>query len=219
MSLRVTVDIVIFTILEERLHVLLVRRGIPPFEGKWAIPGGFVKEDESLDEAARRELVEETGVADVYLEQLYSFGAPKRDPRGRVVTVAYFALISPAYVRSGSDAAEAGWKPMKALPPLAFDHAEILDYALERLRNKLDYTTVGFQLLPAEFTLSELQQVYETILDRRLDKRNFRRKIALLGIVRATGRTRSAGRRPAQLYSFEARKFEKLRDKGILFPF
>ena len=219
MSLRVTVDIVIFTILEECLEVLLVRRAIPPFEGKWAIPGGFVKEDESLEEAARRELVEETGVADVYLEQLYSFGGPEPDPRGRVVTVSYFALISPAHVRSGSDAAEAGWKPMKALPPLAFDHAEILDYALERLRNKLEYTTVGFQLLPREFTLSELQQVYETILDKRLDKRNFRRKIGLLGIVRATGRSRSAGRRPARLYSFEARKFEKLRDKGILFPF
>ncbi len=219
MNLRVTVDIVIFTILDGRLHVLLVRRGVAPFEGKWAIPGGFVLEDESLDEAARRELVEETGVSDVYLEQLYSFGEPKRDPRGRVVTVTYFALIAAGTVRGGSDAAEARWHPMKSLPPLAFDHAEILEYALERLRNKLEYTTVGFQFLPREFTLSELQQVYETILDKRLDKRNFRRKIGLLGIVRATGRSRSAGRRPAKLYSFQARKFEKLRDMGILFPF
>ena len=221
MNIRLTVDIVVFTITEGRLHVLLVRRGNAPFKGKWAIPGGFVAEGESLEAAARRELVEETGVADVYLEQLYTFGDPGRDPRGRVVTVAYFALISAERVRlrSGTDAAEAGWHPVKSLPPLAFDHGEILEYSLERLRNKLEYTTVGFQFLPREFTLSELQLVYEAILDKRLDKRNFRRKIGLLGIVRSTGRSKAAGRRPARLYSFEARKFEKLKDKGILFPF
>jgi len=221
MNPRVTVDIVIFTILEGRLHVLLVRRGIPPFKGKWAIPGGFVLEDESLEAAARRELVEETGVSDVYLEQLYTFGEPERDPRGRVITVAYFALISAQLirVRGGSDAVEARWHPVTPAPPLAFDHGEILKYALERLRNKLEYTTVGFQFLPREFTLPELQLVYEAILDRTLDKRNFRRKIELLGIVRATGRSKAAGRRPARLFSFQAAKFEKLRDKGILFPF
>jgi 8-oxo-dGTP diphosphatase len=221
MTLRVAVDIVIFTILEGRLHVLLVRRGIPPFKGRWAIPGGFVLENESLDAAARRELVEETGVSDVYLEQLYSFGEPERDPRGRVVTIAYFALISAQLlrVRGGSDAAEAKWHPADALPPLAFDHEDILRYALERLRNKLEYTTVGFQFLPREFTLTELQQVYEAILGKRLDKRNFRRKVGLLGIARPTGRSRAAGRRPARLYTFAAARFEKLKDKGILFPF
>jgi 8-oxo-dGTP diphosphatase len=221
MDIRLTVDIVIFTILKGELQILLVKRGIPPFQGKWAIPGGFVLEAESLEDAARRELIEETGVADVYFEQLYSFGDPKRDPRGRVVTVAYFALISAdaVRVRGGSDAAEARWHAVKLLPPLAFDHAKILDYAVERLRNKLEYTTVGFQFLPREFTLSELQRVYEVILNKRLDKRNFRRKIGLLGIVRATGRSKSDGRRPAKLYSFVARKFEKLKDKGILFPF
>jgi 8-oxo-dGTP diphosphatase len=220
-EIRLTVDVVVFTIQQGRLAVLLIRRGIPPFEGAWAIPGGFVLAAEGVEDAARRELEEETGVRDVYLEQLYTFGEPGRDPRGRVVTVAYFALISfDRNVIGGSDAAEARWWPMDALPPLAFDHAAILEYALERLRNKLEYTTVGFQLLPQEFTLTELQQVYEAILGRPLDKRNFRRKIELLGILTPLKQQKRAGpSRPAQLFRFSAAKFEKLRDKGILFPF
>ncbi|MBI3725767.1 NUDIX hydrolase [bacterium] len=217
----VTVDIVIFTIRERELSVLLVRRGSPPMKGLWAIPGGFVKKSESLEDAARRELHEETGVSNVYLEQLYSFGDPGRDPRGRVVTVAYFALVAEdkAPLTPGSDAADARWFRARELPALAFDHGEILDYALERLRNKLEYTTVGFQLLSEKFTLGELQGVYEAILARPLDKRNFRRKVELLGILRPTKEVRRAGRRPARLYRFAASRFEKLKDKGILFPF
>src|SRR5215471_12582842 len=177
--MQVTVDIVIFTIQSGTLKVLLVKRKIPPFAGQFAIPGGFVLEDEDLDHAALRELREETGVSDVYLEQLYSFGDPRRDPRGRVVTVSYFALISADRpLNAGSDAAEANWRAMDQLPTLGFDHAMILNYALERLRNKLEYTTVGFQLLPKKFMLTELQEVYEAILGRKLDKRNFRRKMA-----------------------------------------
>jgi len=220
-AIRVTVDVVIFTIRDGALHVLLVRRGAAPFAGRYAIPGGFVDQEESLEAAARRELAEETGVRDVYLEQLYSFGDPGRDPRGRVVTVAYFALIAAdrTPLKAGSDAAEARWFPVTARPPLAFDHGRILDYALERLRNKLEYTTVGFQLLPDKFTLSELQAVYEAILARRLDKRNFRRKIALLRIVTPLREWRRTGRKPARLYRFSAARFEKLKDKGILFPF
>lgn len=220
--MRVTVDVVIFAVRGGALDVLLVRRGIPPFLGRWAIPGGFVLEEESVEGAARRELREETGVSDVYLEQLYTFGDPGRDPRGRVVTVAYFALIAAdrAPLKAGTDAADARWFPMAKLPPLAFDHRRILDYALERLRNKLEYTTVGFQLLPRRFTLTELQRVYEAILGRRLDKRNFRRKMDLLGILKpAPGWRREGLRRPARLYAFAARRFEKLKDKGILFPF
>jgi 8-oxo-dGTP diphosphatase len=219
--MQVTVDTVIFTIHSGTLKVLLVKRGIPPFAGQFAIPGGFVHEDESLDNAARRELQEETGVSDVYLEQLYSFGEPGRDPRGRVITVAYFALISAAHspLRAGTDAAEATWWPVSGLPPLAFDHGQILAYALERLRNKLEYTTVGFQLLPEKFTLSELQEVYEAILGKTLDKRNFRRKLALLKILKPVAEYRRGGRRPARLYRFVAGRFEKLKDKGILFPF
>jgi len=218
--MQVTVDIVIFTVHEGILKVLLVKRGIPPFIGKRAIPGGFVHEDEDLDQAALRELGEETGVSDVYLEQLYSFGKLDRDPRGRVVTVAYFALISAdRKLKAGSDAAEAAWYAMDDLPRLAFDHTTILNYALERLRNKLEYTTVGFQLLPDKFTLTELQVVYEAILGKKLDKRNFRRKMSVLKILKPLTEYRRGGQRPAQLYRFVAARFEKLKDKGILFPF
>lgn len=220
-NLRVTVDIVIFTVRERTLQVLLVRRGVPPFEGQYAIPGGFILEGESLEQAAKRELQEETGVRDVFLEQLYSFGDPARDPRGRIITVAYYALISSERnsLAAGSDASEARWFLMSELPALAFDHKQILDYAVERLRNKLEYTTVGFQLLPEKFTLGELQSVYETILGRRLDKRNFRRKIALLGVLKPLREWQRAGRKPARLYRFSSERFEKLKDKGILFPF
>jgi len=219
--IHVTVDTLIFTVREGTLNVLLVRRKGPPFEGSWAIPGGFVRERESLDAAALRELREETGVTDVYLEQLYSFGDPGRDPRGRFVTVAYFALISADHpLQAGTDAADARWWRMDELPRLAFDHRRILDYALERLRNKLEYTTVGFQLLPRRFTLTELQQVYEAILGRPLDKRNFRRKIELLEILKPLEQHRTNGpSRPARLYQFSAGKFEKLRSRGITFPF
>ncbi|HZN06277.1 MAG TPA: NUDIX domain-containing protein [Pyrinomonadaceae bacterium] len=218
--MKVTVDVVIFTIQDGVLKVLLVKRLVEPFIGQFAIPGGFVHEDEDLEEAALRELKEETGVADVYLEQLYSFGKPDRDPRGRVITVAYFALISAdRTLKAGTDAAEAAWFPMDDLPPLAFDHATILNYALERLRNKLEYTTVGFQLLPEKFTLTELQEVYSAILGKKLDKRNFRRKMSILKILKPLPEYRRGGQRPAQLYRFVAARFEKLKDKGVLFPF
>jgi 8-oxo-dGTP diphosphatase len=218
----VTVDVVIFTVRDDALQALLVRRGAPPFKDRWALPGGFVREDEPLEQAALRELEEETGVRDVYLEQLYTFGEPDRDPRGRVITVAYYALIASdrQTLAAGTDAAAARWWPAGAPPPLAFDHHEILDYAIERLRNKLEYTTVGFQLLPARFTLTQLQRVYEAILGRALDKRNFRRKMELLDILTPLDEwAREGPSRPAQLYRFSARRFEKLKDKGILFPF
>lgn len=218
--MKVAVDIVIFTIQDRALKVLLVKRRIPPFKDKLAIPGGFVLPEEGLDEAALRELREETGVGDVYLEQLYSFGDPARDPRGRIISVAYFALVSADHpLKAGSDAAEASWWPAEQVPTLAFDHAEILAYAVERLRNKLEYTTVGFQLLPSKFTLGELQAVYEAILNKELDKRNFRRKIADLKILKPLKEYRSDVGRPAQLFQFVAGRFEKLKDKGILFPF
>ncbi len=218
--MRVAVDIVIFTIQSGVLKVLLVKRKIKPFVGQFAIPGGFIHDDENLDEAALRELREETGVTDVYLEQLYSFGEPDRDPRGRVISISYFALISAdRTLKAGSDAAEASWWPVNELPQMGFDHAKILDYALERLRNKLEYTTVGFQLLPEKFTLVQLQEVYETILGKKLDKRNFRRKMAMLRILKPLNEYQPSARRPAQLYRFVARRFEKLKDKCILFPF
>jgi len=221
-SIQVTVDLVIFALRDSELQVLLIRRGVPPFEGRWALPGGFVRRGESLEDAARRELEEETGVRDVYLEQLYTFGDPDRDPRGRIVTVAYYALLTgeAAPLKAGTDAGAAAWMPARKHPPLAFDHDRILTYALERLANKLDYTTVGFQLLPRKFTLSQLQRVYETVLGRSLDKRNFRRKLAILDVLTPLDEWVQDGpSRPAQLYRFSPKQFERLRDKGILFPF
>jgi len=221
-ELRVAVDVVIFRVREGRLEVLLVKRGVAPFLGRWAIPGGFVLKDESLDAAALRELREETGVDDVYLEQLYTFGDPKRDPRGRVLSVCYFALLcaEQPWARAGSDAAEVEWAAAYKAPPLAFDHKAILDYALQRLRWKLEWTTAGFKLLPRKFTLTELQRVYEAILGKTLDKRNFRRKVSLLGVLDALDEYRQEGiQRPARLHTFSARRFERLKDKGLLFPF
>jgi len=202
-KLFVTVDIVLFTIRDRRLHLLLIRRLAKPFENRYALPGGFVREDESLDTAATRELREETGVEKVYLEQLYTFGDVKRDPRGRVVTVAYYALASDTQVlHAGTDAADAAWFPVTELPSLAFDHRKIVEYAHERIRNKLDYTNVGFELLPDKFTLTELQLVHEAILGGNLDKRNFRRKIIQKGIVKPMKKWQHTGRKPAQLYCF-----------------
>lgn len=200
----VTIDIIIFALRSNDLQVLLVKRGRPPFEGMWAIPGGFVGIDESLEEAALRELDEETGVRDVYLEQLYTFGEVDRDPRGRTITVAYFALAPAKSVRlrAGDDAADVRWWSVYDLPLLAFDHTDILAYALQRLRYKLEYTAVGFELLPETFTLSELQAAYEVVLGEELDKRNFRRKILSAEIIEEIGEYRTGEGRPAKLYHF-----------------
>jgi 8-oxo-dGTP diphosphatase len=200
-----TVDIIIFAVREHRLQVLLVERKEPPFAGQWALPGGFVHIDESIEAAAARELHEETGVQDAYLEQLYTFGEPGRDPRGRVVTVAYFALV-PAdaliHLSAGGDASRVDWFPADDPPALAFDHAGIIAYALRRLRYKLEYSAVGFQLLPEHFTLSELQSTYEHILGIKLDKRNFRRRILEAGVIEATPHQKVGEGRPARLYRY-----------------
>lgn len=217
----VTVDVILFTIVERELRVLLVRRDLPPFEGSWALPGGFVRIDESLDAAARRELREETGVEVRWLEQLYTFGDVARDPARRAITVAYFALIDSAALSpvAGTDAVGVGWHPVHALPELAFDHRRIVDTALERLRYKTEYAPVAFQLLPDELTLSDLQEVYEVILDRPLDKRNFRRKILALEILEPTGEERREGRgRPAAIYRFRQDRFRDL-GGGVVLAF
>ena len=202
----VTADVVIFSILDDMLKVLLIKRKGWPYEGMWAIPGGFVGVEESLEQAAYRELAEETGVtrADVYLEQLYTFGDPGRDPRTRVITVSYFALVSADKIspRAASDAADVGWFSVYDLPSLAFDHARILDYALTRLRYKLEYSAVGFQLLPQKFTLRELQDAYEIILGTKLDKGNFRSKLRKTDVVEMVEGFRETGGRPARLYRF-----------------
>ncbi len=215
-----TVDGVVFGFDEGELKVLLIQRGLEPFKGKWALPGGFVRVDETLDDAARRELVEETGLANVFLEQLYTFGTVKRDPRERVVSVAYYALVklSDHKAKAATDAAEAKWFPVSQIPKLAFDHADILAMALTRLQGKVRYQPIGFELLPPKFTLSDLQHLYEAILGTELDKRNFRKKMLSFGLLVPLNETQMAGRhRPAQLFRFDADKYEKLKKRGFNF--
>lgn len=215
-----TVDAVVFGYQEPALQLLLIQRGQAPFAGRWALPGGFVEVGESPDQAVRRELAEEAGLRDLFLEQLYTFGEPKRDPREHVVTVAYFALVRPELfpARADSDAADARWFPVEALPPLAFDHAEIVSAALARLRSKVRYQPIGFELLPQQFTLTMLQRLYEAVLNEPLDKRNFRKKMLGFGLLRGLPeRVRVGRQRPAQLFAFDEERYERLRRKGFLF--
>ncbi len=207
----ITVDVVIFTLEQGSLQLLLVQRKHAPFESSWAIPGGFVHEDEPLDAAARRELAEETGVRDVYLEQLYTFGDPGRDPRGRVISVAYIALVraDSQNLVAATDAASVRWFPIADLPqPLAFDHDRLVRYALDRLRSKLEYTTLAFQLLPAVFSLPELKHTYEQILGEPLDRGNFYRKIKAADLLEETEHFREGKGRPARLYRFRPEQRE-----------
>ncbi len=208
----VTVDVVIFTLRNRELHLLLVKRSRWPFEGFWALPGGFIEMHENLDDAARRELEEETGVRDVYLEQLYTFGEPKRDPRTRVISVAYMALIraDAHQLRVSEESTDVRWFPVRELPhPLAFDHDQITAYALSRLRSKLEYTTLAFQLLPEVFSILELKDTYEQILDEQLDKGNFYRKIKEADVLEETNLTREGRGRPTRLWRFKPERGDK----------
>jgi len=214
-----TVDCVVFGFDGRTLQLLLIRRGIDPYLGAWALPGGFVRMDEDLDQAARRELLEETGVQNLFLEQLYTFGAPDRDPRGRVVSVAYLALVKPQdHPAAGdTDAAEARWFTTSELPALAFDHINIVEVALERLRGKIRWQPVGFELLPEKFTLTDLQALYEAILGRTLDKRNFRKKLLDFDFLQPLEEYRGGRQRPARLYRFDRPKYERLAQSGFHF--
>jgi 8-oxo-dGTP diphosphatase len=215
-----TVDCVVFGFDDGELKVLLIQRGLEPFKGRWALPGGFVRTDETIDEAARRELYEEAGLTNVFLEQLYTFGEVDRDPRERVVSVAHYALVKMTahQVKAATDAANAQWFAISKVPKLAFDHDDILRMALARLKGKVNYQPIGFELLPPGFTLSELQHLYEAVLEVSLDKRNFRKKVLGLGLLQPLEERRMAGRhRPAQLYRFDAQKYEKLKKRGFSF--
>ena len=215
-----TVDCVIFGLDESsRLKVLLIQRGHDPFIGTWALPGGFVDMDEPLVEAAVRELKEKTGVTEVFIEQLYTVGTPNRDPRGRVVTVVYFSLINlAAYkISADSDTQDVRWFPIDSLPILAFDHSEIMNTAIQRLRSKVRYQPIGFELLPASFTLTHLQKLYETILGKELNKRNFRTKILKMNILKEGSMLRGVAHRPAQLYSFDEKKYQDYLKRGFNF--
>jgi 8-oxo-dGTP diphosphatase len=199
----VTTDIVLFTICSNALSVLLIQRKNPPFQAMWALPGGFLDIEEDLESCAKRELKEETGIKGIYLEQLGTFGAPLRDPRERIISVTYFALSPSDHLspKAASDAAKTAWFPINSLPELAFDHAEIINQARKRLIAKLGYTTIAFQMLPTTFTLSQLQSLYEVILNESLDKRNFRKGILARNIIRETGEySRQGNHRPAKTY-------------------
>ena len=204
----VTVDALLFTIRAEKLQLALIKRGIEPFLGCWALPGGFVRIEEELEEAARREIEEETGVRDVFLEQLQTFGQPARDPRARVITIAYYALVPGEHLtlRADTDASDASWFAVDELPELAFDHAAIVQIALERLKSKIENSNIAYGLLPARFRLSELQRVYEIILGRALDKRNFRKRVLALELVEATDKYAGGAHRPAQLFRWKKRR-------------
>jgi 8-oxo-dGTP diphosphatase len=218
----VTVDCVVFGLDGGDLKVLLIQRGLEPYLGAWALPGGFIKMEEDLEASARRELLEETGVSELYLEQLETFGAPGRDPRERVITVAYYAIVNlyEHTVRPDTDAANAAWFPVSALPELAFDHRKILDKALLRLAGKVRYQPIGFEFLPRKFTLTQLQRLYETILRKPLDKRNFRKKILATGLLVGLDEVESGvAHRAAQLFSFDKAAYEALNVSGINLEF
>ena len=204
----VAVDVVICTVREKALQFLLVQIKDGPFAGRWAFPGGLVGAEESLDEAAERELGERTGLTGGYIEQLYTFGKPERDPSTRVVSVSYLALVPDgrAEINAGRKYAAIEWFPADHPPPLAYDHQQVSRLALQRLRSKLQYTNIVYNLLPREFTLGQVQEVYETILRRPLDRRNFRKKILALGLLEPLHKTRRGAHRPASLYAFKQRR-------------
>lgn len=206
----VTTDCAVFGFNGSGLSVLLIKRGIEPYQGSWAFPGGFLNMDETAEQGALRELQEETGVRDIYIEQLQAFTGVDRDPRERVLTIAFLAFVrqDDYEVLGGDDAAEARWFPVDELPPLAFDHAEIMRVALERLRWKIQYEPLAFRLLNSTFTMSQLQTIYEAVLGQTFDRRNFHKKMLAMGYVISTDETTSSNGRPATLYRFDEAKFQ-----------
>lgn len=201
----VTVDVVLFAYTHEQLKTLLIRRAHEPYEGAWALPGGFVEMDEDLSTAAQRELAQETNLRNVPVQQLHTYGAVDRDPRGRVISVAHWAVLSQeqvaiSTVRVGSDAAEVAWTDVRDLPEMAFDHTQIVAHALARLRTETCERASGLRLLSEEFTLTEAQSLYEAVLGVNMDKRNFRRQLLAAGILRETEHMRTGSHRPAKLY-------------------
>lgn len=216
----VTTDCVIFGFDGEKLQVLLIERGIEPFKGRWAFPGGFIKMDETAEEGALRELKEETGMENAFIQQFHTFSNPLRDPRERVITIAFYALVRIQEVKGGDDAASARWFPLDEIPALAFDHDHMLRMATQRLRQEIHFHPIGFELLPEKFTLRELQSLYEAILGITFDRRNFAKKMLHLEILNELDETVwPTPKREAKLFSFNAGKYEELKRKGFRMEF
>ncbi len=216
----VTTDCVIFSFDGSKLRVLLVRRGIEPYKGRWAFPGGFMKMDESAEEGALRELQEETGLQGAYIRQFHTFTAPHRDPRERVITIAFYALVKMQQVQGGDDAADARWFAIDEVPQLAFDHDRILRKAEQALRQRIHFEPVGFELLPEAFTIKELQNLYEAILDVRFDRRNFYNKMRRLEMLEPTDlKVNPSQKKEATLFRFNKEKYDELKRKGFRLEF
>ncbi|MCG8568951.1 MAG: NUDIX hydrolase [Spirochaetes bacterium] len=218
----VTVDCVVFGLdLEEKnLKVLLIKRKLKPFKNNWALPGGFVNMNENLENAAKRELAEETGLTNIFLEQLYTFGEVDRDPRTRVITVGYYALVKMDHLilHADSDAEDAAWFSIDDLPILAFDHKMIMDTAISRLQGKVQYQPIGFELLPEKFSLTQLQNLYEIVLEKKFDKRNFRKKILAMNLLKELDEIeKDVAHRAARLFSFDKEQYASLKEKGFNF--
>ncbi|TVR72293.1 MAG: NUDIX hydrolase [Marinilabiliales bacterium] len=213
---NVAVDCIVFGFDDDRLQLLLVKRMFEPCRNCWSLMGGFVGSDENLDDAAARILNRLTGLDDVYLEQLYTYGEPDRDPGGRVISVAYYALIRTERLdESAGDGNPARWFSFDSLPELVFDHAEMVDKAIKRLRRKSLIQPVGFELLPEKFTLTQLQKLYEAIHQRKLDKRNFRKRILSMDVLtRLDEKDRVSSKRGAWLYRFDSEKYDRLIGSG-----
>ena len=220
-NIKTAVDAVVFGYFENReLHILLIKRNIEPFLNSWALPGGLVKNEETLEEAISRELNEETGIITTFIEQLYTFGELNRDPRNRVISVAYLGLVNPkSYnLKASTDASDAQWFSINNLPNLAFDHLTIVTKALERLRAKIQYQPIGFNLLKNEFAFSDLESLYQSILGREIDRRNFRKKIMSYNLLIETENLRKEGSgRPAKLFQFNQEKYQSLEQQGFYF--
>lgn len=216
----VTTDCVIFGFDGQQLKVLLIKRGIDPYKGHWAFPGGFLRMDETAEQGALRELKEETGLENAFVEQLGAFSEVKRDPRERVITIAFFALVNISDVKGGDDAAEADWFRIDDMPTLAFDHDHILRVAQKLLREKIHFEPIGFELLPKVFTMPQLQTLYEAILDVKFDRRNFARKFLTLGLLdMADPNQERNGTRTPVLYRFNAEKYQEMKQRGFRLEF
>ena len=207
-----TTDAVIFGFDGKSLQILLIQRGIEPFKGTWALPGGFLRMDETIEECAKRELFEETGLRQPYMEQFGIFSDVNRDPRGRIITSAFYALVRIADVKGGDDAVDAKWFPVTEIPTLAFDHDRIVRVAQQKLREDIHFRPVGFELMTEQFTIPQIQRLYESILGIRFERRNFAKKILATGILDPVGKKAEVrGHRPPELYTFNQDKYEQLK--------